>query len=343
MASKSDTSRHAQRGDASGAGGQGTALGSSAPATSSIPRTPTASSAASPSTPSSSSSSRDHSLSLKVMRLSKPSFQFPRLLPCESTDIAFGGVRAQREQSGASLPDSVLSTHLMLPGSFGSIYLGETFSSYISLFNSSHHPVSALSMKVELRSASQQRYTLMEMAMDPTERFVPMQSHDVVVNHHVVEEGAHILICTANYLRHDGDKRFFRKYYKFVVENPFALASTVRRLDNEEMLVEVKLQNTAKHSLMLDRADFLYNHDTFDLRDYNRKGADNHEASDEEDALEGIESRLAKATAPSLQIFMKPNDMRQLLYRLTPRVPHSDAVRNPYLCIQCLICCESYD
>jgi len=39
-----------------------------------------------------------------------------------------------------------------------------------------------------------------------------------------------MLICSATYTKHDGEKKSMRKFYKFMVETPFSIAHTVRAI-----------------------------------------------------------------------------------------------------------------
>lgn len=103
-------------------------------------------------------------MGLKVMRLSKPSFRPLATVVCEPWDLA-ASTLPQPDPStathrGASPYDNAfcLSEQLMLPTSFGSIYVGEEFVSYISIFNSSNAPITALSIKAELQTTSNKRY-----------------------------------------------------------------------------------------------------------------------------------------------------------------------------------------
>jgi hypothetical protein len=78
-----------------------------------------------------------------VMRLCKPGFFFR--LP-----VSF----QPGEQGASSLceEDYGLSGTLTLPQSFGDIYLGETFSCYISLCNSAPIQLSSVGLKVEVQT-----------------------------------------------------------------------------------------------------------------------------------------------------------------------------------------------
>ena len=78
----------------------------------------------------------ENPISLKVMRLSKPKFHFglpvPFVAPREEPaagDSSSGGAQP--------LVEPAIGGMLALPHSFGDIYLGETFSCFVSLANKS--------------------------------------------------------------------------------------------------------------------------------------------------------------------------------------------------------------
>jgi len=128
-----------------------------------------------------------HPISMKVMRLRRPDFvtKLPLLLEGEdamgdklNTYLMFHAtpalkknpkeyLQAQREAAQRSLlqpPSSLIQDKevnekliidglgfvdkWILPGSFGKIYVGETFTSYLSLHNNSYNPMKAVSIKV---------------------------------------------------------------------------------------------------------------------------------------------------------------------------------------------------
>jgi hypothetical protein len=89
-----------------------------------------------------SNSNISHNLSLKVMRLSRPSLPAQQITPFEpdphqSTHAALA--RLHRNDGILGLVEQ-----MRLPASFGNIYLGETFSSFLSINNDSHLAVSGI-------------------------------------------------------------------------------------------------------------------------------------------------------------------------------------------------------
>lgn len=89
----------------------------------------------------------EHLLQLKVMRLTKPA-----LTNSENTILSEKSDLPQYESESESKNLLPKNNFLLLPQSFGNIYLGETFSSYICIINCTTHPVSTVSVKCDLQS-----------------------------------------------------------------------------------------------------------------------------------------------------------------------------------------------
>merc|ERR1719305_1953177 len=88
----------------------------------------------------------ENPINLKVMRLCKPGFFFRLPVPFQPGEQ---GASSLRED------DYGLSGTLTLPQSFGDIYLGETFSCYISLCNVAPIELSHVGLKIEVQTQLQ--------------------------------------------------------------------------------------------------------------------------------------------------------------------------------------------
>ena len=153
----------------------------------------------------------EEALSLKVMRLCKPGFSLKLQVPTDNLDIAEGSsggsLGATPERAGGAL-----SGLLTLPLSFGDIYLGETFSCYISLANSSAADLASVGLKVEVQTQLQ-RETLSDSSTpeESIARFAPRETLDRVIKYELKDVGIHILICSAVYTAASGERPAFRK------------------------------------------------------------------------------------------------------------------------------------
>jgi hypothetical protein len=254
-----------------------------------------------------------HLLSLKVLRLSKPSIVIntPILIENQKEDAPTRGLEMVANadptslyadythvQPHAGFPDKIMakamgvSQLLTLPANFGNIYLGETFTSYLSLFNDTKDSITTGSaIKVELQTATQ-RFTLADTSeTDSMQALVkssqvglrintrngksdglltlePRDSMELVVQHDIKELGVHILVCTVQYGTPLGEKRFFRKFYKFQVLNPLAVRTKVSSLQDGKVLLEVQVQNMTTANMFFEAMKFEPN-DPFTCTDLN--------------------------------------------------------------------------
>lgn len=136
------------------------------------------------------------------MRLCKPSFHFS--LPVPFPPVAPAG--------GDPEPGVALSPMLALPQSFGDIFLGETFSCYISLCNIAPIELAQVGLKVEVQTTLA-RETLSDssVAGSAIARFASQQTLDKIIEYDLKDVGIHILICSALYTDSQGERKYFRK------------------------------------------------------------------------------------------------------------------------------------
>lgn len=73
----------------------------------------------------------------------------------------------------------------------------------------------------------------------------------------VQDVGIHILICSALYTDSAGERKYFRKFFKFQVNNPLSMKSKTHALAaHNEVLVETQLQNAMPRQLFLQSVEF---------------------------------------------------------------------------------------
>lgn len=86
----------------------------------------------------------EHLLALKVMRLTRPSLEIAKnIITSESQDLvknSFSNLNKNDSSSVESCETLASGQFLVLPQSFGNIYLGETFSSYTCVHNCTSIP-----------------------------------------------------------------------------------------------------------------------------------------------------------------------------------------------------------
>ena len=201
-------------------------------------------------------------LSLKVMRLSRATFavSHPQLrddgLGCEGLDSLNIG---RHSELG-------ISSMLTLPPGFGNIHLGECFSAYLSVNNDGNVSVHDVAFKAELQTTSQ-RFTLAgagtptgsasniaeasDISIGSHATLIPSQSAEFKITHDIKELGIHILVCSVHYTpvvpnsSMPPERKFFRKFYKFMVLNPISIKTKINTLDNQRVAVETQVINLA--------------------------------------------------------------------------------------------------
>eukprot|EP01112_Ceratiomyxa_fruticulosa_P004714 TRINITY_DN1525_c0_g3_i1.p1 TRINITY_DN1525_c0_g3~~TRINITY_DN1525_c0_g3_i1.p1 ORF type:complete len:422 (-),score=86.72 TRINITY_DN1525_c0_g3_i1:53-1318(-) len=252
-----------------------------------------------------------HLLTLKVMRLSKPGFQIAAPVLCESDDIPadvlLGGSTPSSRLWGMGTEGFGLTSFLQLPTSFGILYLGETFTIYISVNNPSNIEVFAVSLKVELQTATQ-RIKLYDNTDTPISKFSSNESNDHVLQHEVKEGGVNILSCGVNYTKADGEKKNFRKFFRFQVMNPFSIVPKIYTLQNT-IFLEASIENTTQSPIFLE---FIKVEPTelFVCTDINPNTT----------STPTIDNSLQLSKDI---VYIKPGNSRQYLFKLTPKDPFS--------------------
>lgn len=228
-----------------------------------------------------------HALSLKILRLSRPSLvtSAPLCPPVEQPEPWSQAARGLSFVPSRPRPlqDLAQSDLLALPPFFGNIYLGETFSSFVSVNNESFGHVADVSIKAELQTTSQ-RFTLVDTQTSgapnssgaPTASFAPTtvgnnastqakgwslepgQSAEFALHHEIKELGIHILVCSVHYSSSSAptDRKFFRKFYKFQVMNPLSVKTKVNSLPDGRVFLETQIQNITAGPIHLERMKF---------------------------------------------------------------------------------------
>lgn len=220
-------------------------------------------------------SSSSHSVAFRVMRLCRPSFNVDPPLRIDPDDLFVGEDHFDDPSAPSSsdliAPDSDpnyrnrfllqhfsdsmgLSGLLVLPQSFGAIYLGETFCSYISINNSSNFEVREVIIKAEIQT-ERQRILLLDTSKSPVETIRAGGRYDFIVEHDVKELGPHTLVCTALYNDGDGERKYLPQFFKFIVANPLSVRTKVRVI-KETTFLEACIENHTKSNLFMDQVDF---------------------------------------------------------------------------------------
>jgi len=241
---------------------------------------------------------KEHLLSLKVMRLTKPSVKpllhvtnEPQDLPGDIfNNSIFNDVATTK---GAEMLNC--GELLSLPQAFGSIYLGETFSCYVSILNDSNQVTKDVTLKTDIQTSSQ-RFQL--TASTPRDLLSPDESQDEVLSYEVKELGTHILICAVSYTSPNGEKLFMRRFYKFQVLKPLEVKTKFYNGEFDSVFLEAQVQNITTNPISMD-------HVTLDPSQYYMVLPLNE--------LTPVGGEVFDST------YINPMDMRQYLYKLIPK------------------------
>ncbi|XP_067044830.1 trafficking protein particle complex subunit 13-like [Acropora muricata] len=259
---------------------------------------------------------REHSLTLKVMRLTRPSLYTSLPVTNELQDlpvVTFENAQVSDITSVKGLSAFALGELFVLPQTFGNIFLGEVFSSYVSVHNDSNQPVKDIVIKTDLQTSSQ-RLNLSGTANMPVAKLDPDESFDQVIQHEVKELGTHILVCAVSYASLAGEKMYFRKFFKFQVLKPLDVKTKFYNAVDDEVFLEAQVQNITSSPMVMESVKLepstIYT--VTNLNTIQDKEKRDSTVSGEECSSESVFG---------MRSYMNPNDTRQYLYKLTPTAP----------------------
>ncbi|KAK3070413.1 hypothetical protein LTR53_010510 [Teratosphaeriaceae sp. CCFEE 6253] len=258
-----------------------------------------------------------HAVSLKVLRLSRPSLATQTPLP--PTDFGHGldiPKNASLAYPGADEHSSFpLVPLLTLPSAFGAAYVGEAFTCTLCANNEIQEgetrSVSGVRIRAELQTPSDKAGTTLELtSADGAEEAAagdvpPGATLQRTLRHELKEEGPHVLAVTVSYtetLHSDeggasgGRARSFRKLYQFVAQQLIAVRSKITERKRREKdagrqwILEAQLENVGEASAVLEKVWL-------------------HER-------EGISSRACNGDLGKEATVLKPQDVEQVMFVL---------------------------
>ncbi|CAO1433023.1 unnamed protein product [Diamesa tonsa] len=194
----------------------------------------------------------EHILALKVMRLTRPTLNvYSNNVSSEKSDILQGILQEKVN------PDNLISNNqfLQLPQSFGNIYLGETFSSYICVHNCTTHSVNSVSVKCDLQSNNNRVSLAIHVNKQTPLTLNKEETLDDVIHYEVKEIGTHILVCEVNYVSPAGLPMSFRKFFKFQVLKPLDVKTKFYNAETDEVFLEAQIQNITASSICLEKVE----------------------------------------------------------------------------------------
>lgn len=139
------------------------------------------------------------------MRLTRPTLVCPQIISCEPRDLPQLSFKQVFESEGTSIAGSeflAAGQFMLLPQSFGNIYLGETFSSYICVHNCTSHTVEGVTVKADLQSNNTRINLPMHENKAKPAALGPDETLDDVIRYEVKEIGTHMLVYSKSSAEH---------------------------------------------------------------------------------------------------------------------------------------------
>lgn len=205
----------------------------------------------------------EHPLELKVMRLTRPMLASPIVVTCDSTDLPGNTLNNELKNDCTALQGMetlAVGQFMVLPQSFGNIYLGEIFSSYLCVHNGSNQLVKNVTVKADLQTSTQ----MLSLCGNNREMkdLAPDNTVDDVIHHEVKEIGTHILVCEVTYtLANLGSTpQSFRKYFKFQVIKPLDVKTKFYNAESDEVYLEAQIQNLTAGPICLEKVSLESSH-----------------------------------------------------------------------------------
>lgn len=193
-------------------------------------------------------------VALKVMRLTRPTLMSPQIVTCDAKDLPGNLLNNY-------LKDDILAVRgmetlaagqfLLLPQSFGNIYLGETFSCYVCVHNETNQVVHDVSVKADLETSCQRipvsTNNSVSVALGPDETV------NDVIHHEVKDLGYHILFCEVSYMTSLNTISSFKKVFKFQVVKPLDVKTKFYNAESDEIYLEAQVQNITSGPICLEK------------------------------------------------------------------------------------------
>ncbi|PHH65120.1 hypothetical protein CDD81_3251 [Ophiocordyceps australis] len=222
-----------------------------------------------------------HAVSIKVLRLSRPSLvtQHPIESPCSllstSQCTAPASLAYRSDKTKADSVPFVLSPILNLPVSFGSAYVGETFSCTLCANNdlTAETPKRIRDVRItaEMKTpglAAAQPLELRPTGDDGTD-LEAGETLQKVLSFDLKEEGNHVLAVTVSYYEASdtsGRTRTFRKLYQFICKASLVVRTKVgvvsmskeaeqegKRAGGRRWVLEAQLENCSEEVVQLEK------------------------------------------------------------------------------------------
>lgn len=191
-----------------------------------------------------------HKISVKVLRLSRPSLQAP--------DIT------KHNDDSDDLSAMVPSTNLMLPRSFGSVHVGEMFNCMVSANSppSNTHPYQiTIQASIQLPNSKDHVTIISSDLPESTEVLEPKQSTQRTVQYEPKEAGLHTLTIKLAYKPTNDEGALpitFLKHYQFNATPGLNVKTKLSQLESQNRYtIEAQVENISESVMTLETTKLL--------------------------------------------------------------------------------------
>ncbi|KAF2840711.1 hypothetical protein M501DRAFT_1009944 [Patellaria atrata CBS 101060] len=211
-----------------------------------------------------------HAVSLKVLRLTTPTLGYQYPLPTSqlSEEWSISPKAALAYPGGDVKTPFIISPVFNLPESFGTAYVGETFSCTLCANNEllksdETRILGGVKIVADMQTPSNPAGVPLDMGDSDYTTVDPGKSLQKIIHFRLKEDGSHLLAVTVTYMETQkngqqaasGRVRTFRKLYQFVAEQLLSVRTKVGELPSkagrECFAIEAQLENLAQHPLSL--------------------------------------------------------------------------------------------
>jgi hypothetical protein len=199
---------------------------------------------------------------VRVMRLYKPGLHTQASF--SPLEMALGDCSSVSTRD-ADCADFSISPYLLLPDSFGDIYLGENFSAYVAVVNGTDGIFfSNVSMQLHLLSTNS-TIELEDMRASPKDTvetegisLAANEYRDKVIMRSLSELNTHTLRVTVQFAIGRGSKEMktMRKFYRFNVLQPLLMTTSLRKM-GAKVAVQCSVTNSTQTPLFIEGTQFV--------------------------------------------------------------------------------------
>ncbi|KAF8248325.1 hypothetical protein K440DRAFT_600173 [Wilcoxina mikolae CBS 423.85] len=213
-----------------------------------------------------------HLISLKVLRLSRPSLSEQHPITVDTLSHRTPELKDASQHSHAypSHPlenPFTLTPLLTLPPAFTSVFIGETFSCCLSANNEAKSNVTHVKITAQMQTPSQTLQLNLAAATDDGDigtDLDPGDSLQKIVTYDLKEEGNHVLAVMVTYTdprksppqdedAPDTRVRTFKKLYQFVAQQCIMVRTKAGSLPGGKAILEAQLENLGETPVALHR------------------------------------------------------------------------------------------